>query len=91
MKLISKNSFLIIGSLIVVYYAYKWYDIEQKNGNLSFEPTVTLAAAVLTVLSYFLSGQSFKKGESTSNSSKVNQRHSGKGDNVAGDKIIHKK
>lgn len=91
MKLLSKNSVLIIGSLIVAYYAYKWYDIEQKSGNLSFEPTVTLAAAVLTVLSYFLSGQSIKKEDSTSNNSKINQRHTGKGDNVAGDKIINKK
>ena len=82
---------LIIGSLIVAYYAYKWYEIEQKNGNLSFEPTVTLAGAVLTVLSYFLTGESINKTDSKSSNSTITQNHTGKGDNIAGNKTVNKK
>jgi len=91
MKIISRNFALIIGSLIVAYYAYRWYDIEQKNGNLSFEPTVTLAGAVLTVLSYFLTGQSINKKDSKPNNSTITQNHVGIGDNIAGDKTVSKK
>lgn len=90
MKKLNKNTILIIGSLIVVFFACKWYIIEQKNGNPSLEPTVTLAAALLTLTGYFIASQPNKTVE-PNDKQEVQQNHSGKGDNVAGNKIVNYK
>jgi hypothetical protein len=83
MNIFNKNSILLAGSIIVALFAYNWYDIEQKNGNLSFEPIVTLAAAILTVVGYLFSKENnLEKGGNY----KTHQSHFVLGDNIYGNK-----
>lgn len=73
-----KKSILIIGSILTLGLAILWYF------NIISEPLVAIGSGILTLATYIFAtdDKQFTK--------KINQKHSGKGDNVAGNKIIKK-
>jgi hypothetical protein len=73
-----KNVILIIGAIITLTLAILWYM------NIINEPLFAIGTAVLTLISCLVIPK-LKEG------SRINQRHSGIGDNVVGDKIITNK
>lgn len=74
-----KKIILIIGTIITLILAILWY--------LDFisEPVVTIGSGILTLLGYFFIPEKNEKVKKT-----INQKHSGPGDNIAGDKIVIK-
>ncbi len=70
-----KNAILIVGAIITLVLAILWYM------DIISEPLFAIGTAVLTLITYLVIPTKRDK-------SNINQRHSGKGDNVGGDKII---
>lgn len=60
----NKNFFLLFGSIICALYTYRWYVVEKTT----FEPTVSLATAIFTVVGYlylvFSKNEEIKSGKS---------------------------
>lgn len=72
-----KKAILIIGALATLILSILWY-----YGKVS-EPLVAVGTGVLTVLGYIFVPNDKKQNIS------IKQNHSGKGDNVAGNKIVN--
>ena len=47
------NIILILGSVVVVFFAYKWY----KSGDPTYEPLVTLLSSLVTAIAYYFAWQ----------------------------------
>lgn len=74
-----KRIILIIGGLITLILAILWYK------DIISEPLVAVGTGVITLLCLI-----FVPDNDSSNNTNIVQNHSGKGDNVAGNKIIKK-
>jgi uncharacterized membrane protein YbhN (UPF0104 family) len=59
----NKNIVLLFGSIICALFAYRWYVVEKTT----FEPTVSLATAIFTVVGYlylaFSKSEEIKSGK----------------------------
>lgn len=75
-----KNTILIIGGLITISLTILWYF------EIITEPVAAIGSAILTFLGYLFTD----KEKPVKNEKNITQIHKGKGDNVAGDKIIKK-
>lgn len=73
-----KNYILIIGGILTISLAFLWYI------NIITEPIFTIGTATFTLVGYIF----FNKNNDKKNDKNIKQIHKGKGDNVAGDKII---
>lgn len=71
-----KKAILIIGAIATLILAILWYFDKVS------EPLVAIGTGFLTVLGYIFVPDENKQ------SIKIKQKHSGTGDNVAGNKII---
>lgn len=76
-----KKIILIVGSILTLVLAILWYK------NIISEPIVAIGTGILTLLTLIF----FPDNDDKSNKTKIKQKHYGKGDNVAGNKIINKK
>lgn len=72
-----KKGILIIGSILTLLLAILWYF------KIVSEPLVAVGTGALTLVSYIFVPENSDK-------TIINQKHSGNGDNVAGNKIIKK-
>jgi len=78
------NHILIIGSIITIILILLWYF------EVIGEPIAALGGAAVTLIGYIISTKKSAQSNSKKKiSAKINQTHSGKGDNVGGDKIIN--
>jgi hypothetical protein len=75
-----KKIILIVGSVITLILAILWYK------NIISEPLVAVGSGILTLLTLIFVPDNDDKSIKT----KITQKHYGKGDNVAGNKIIKK-
>lgn len=74
-----KKVLVTLGILATLVLAFLWY-----KGYID-EPLYTIGALIVTLfIQFFIS-------EDTDNTKIINQKHSGNGDNVAGDKIVNNK
>lgn len=74
-----KKVILIIGSIATLILAVLWYF------NKVTEPLVAIGTGILTLLGYI-----FVPNETGHTKTSIKQKHSGKGDNVAGNKTTRK-
>ena len=75
-----KKFILIVGSIITLILAILWY------GDIISEPFVAVGTGILTLLTLIFVPDNDVKPYKNKNT----QKHYGKGDNVAGNKIIKK-
>lgn len=75
-----KKVILILGSIVTLILAVLWY-----YGKVN-EPIVAIGTGILTVIGYVLVPDESSKSTKTV----IKQKHSGSGDNVAGNKIVKK-
>jgi len=75
-----KRVILITGGLITLLLAILWYY------DVITEPLVAVGTAIITLVSLIF----VPENKNNSSQTKITQNHSGKGDNVAGNKIIKK-
>jgi hypothetical protein len=59
------NIILLVGSIIVVVFAYKWY----ASNDSTYESLVTFSSSILTAIAYYFSLQKEKNEKSKPNSS----------------------
>jgi hypothetical protein len=75
-----KKIILILGGLITLTLAVLWYT------DIISEPLFAVGTGIITLLSLIF----IPENENKTGKTKITQNHSGKGDNVAGNKIIKK-
>lgn len=75
-----KKTILIIGSIATLILSILWYFDKVT------EPMVAIGTGFLTVLAYVL----VPDGDNKATNTTITQKHTGKGDNVAGNKITKK-
>lgn len=72
-----ENLILIVGIIVTAIFTLLWYfDIVQ-------EPIIPICTSFLTFLGYFVAKRK------DSNKTTIKQKHSGTGDNVAGNKVTN--
>mgnify|MGYP000630278752 CR=1 FL=1 len=76
------NHVLIIGSIITIILILLWYF------EVIGEPIAALGGAGLTLAGYIYSNKASTKNKREI-TSKINQTHSGSGDNIGGDKTVN--
>ena len=61
------NIILFIGSIIVAFFAYKWYVTKDS----SYEPWVTFLSTLLTAVAYYFSWQNEKNNGNGNNTTNI--------------------
>jgi len=67
----SSSFILILGSLIVAFFAYKWY----SSNDSSYEPWVTFLSSLLTGLGYYFSSKKEQSKETNPKKIKIKGNH----------------
>ncbi|MBI1225731.1 MAG: hypothetical protein GC192_10890 [Bacteroidetes bacterium] len=77
------NIILTVGSVFVVFFAYKWY----KSGDPTFEPLVTLLSSLVTAIAYYFAWKNQGDNSNKSETNSVKNSISGNNNVQAGGNV----